>query len=70
MLFALNEVMGINVDNVTADSLCGIQRQRQIFMLGIHCIGFFVDGSLVNGVRTRMVDHFPTKERSIKGIIN
>jgi hypothetical protein len=61
MLFSLNEVMGINVDNVTTNGLRGIQSQSQIFMLGIDCVGLLVDGSFINGVRTRMIDHFAGK---------
>ena len=61
MLFSLNEVMGINIDNVTTNGLCGIQRQGEIFMLGVYCVGLLVDGSFINRVRTRMIDHFAGK---------
>ena len=32
-------------------------------MLGVNCVGFFVDGPFINGIWTRMIDHFAVKMR-------
>jgi hypothetical protein len=63
MLFALNEVVCINVNDIAANGLSGIEGQCQILMLSIDGVGFLVEGSLVDSVRAGMINHFPKKEQ-------
>jgi hypothetical protein len=59
VLFTLNQVVSINVNHIAANGLSRIESKCQILVLSINCAGFLVEGSLVNGVRARMIDHFP-----------
>ena len=52
------QVVGINIDNITTDSLRRKQSQSEIFMFRVKRQVFLVDCSFVDGVRTRMVDYF------------
>ena len=58
MLLSLDEIVSVDVDDVAADRLSGVQGQRQVLDLGVDRVGLLVERALVDGVRTRVVDHF------------
>ena len=39
-------------------------------MLGVNCVGFFVDGPFINGIWTRMIDHFAVEMRKEEDFIS
>ena len=56
MRLALGQIVGVNVDDVTADGLSGEEAQREVLVLRVQGQTLLVDGALVNRVRTGVVD--------------
>ena len=62
MLLSLDEVVCVDVDDVTADGLGGVEGQGEVLYLGINAgTRFLVHSSLINRLGARMVDDFPGK---------
>lgn len=58
VLFSFDQIVSVNVDDVAADRLGWVQSERQVFYLRVDRVGFLVEGAFVDGVRTRMINHF------------
>ena len=58
MRFAFAQIVSIDIDDIAADRLRRIQSQRQILVHGVDSQILFVDGSLVDRIRTRVIDYF------------
>lgn len=48
--------MGINIYNIAAYSLSRVEGKRKVLMLGVDSQVTCVDGTVVNGVRARVID--------------
>ncbi len=52
MLFAFDEIVSVDVDDVTADRLRRVEGQRQVLVLRVDCARLLVKRALVDRVRT------------------
>lgn len=64
MRLPFGQVMGVDVDDVTPDSLGRVERQRQVLVLRVQRQVFAVDHSLVDGVGARVVHDFTAKQKT------
>ena len=58
MLFAFDEIVRVDVNDVAADWLGRVEGLGQVLNLGVDGVGLLVERALVDRVRTRLVDHF------------
>ena len=71
MLLSLNEVVCVNVDNVAADGLCGVEGEGEVLNLGINAgTGFLVHSTLIDRLGARMVDNFPREKQILQNCSN
>lgn len=68
MRFSKHQVISVNVNNVTANCLGWAQGQGQVLMFGVKSQVFLVDGSLINGIGTRVVNKF-AEQNSIYDLV-
>lgn len=64
MGFALSQVVCVNVDNVATDGLSRVQSQSQVLVFGVERQVLLIDGSFVDCIGTRVIDHFTVKENN------
>ena len=74
MLLSLDEVVCVNVDDVAADGLGGVEGEGEVLNLGINAgTGFLVHSTLIDRLGARMVDDFPGEKQMLqncsKGLI-
>ena len=71
MLLSLDEVVCVNVDNVAADGLCGVEGEGEVLNLGINAgTGFLVHSTLIDRLGARMVDNFPREKQILQNCSN
>ena len=71
MLLSLDEVVCVNVDNVAADGLCGVEGEGEVLHLGINAgTGFLVHSTLIDRLGARMVDNFPREKQILQNCSN
>lgn len=60
--------MSIDVDNIAPNSLSRRKGEGEVLMFGVHCQVPLINGSLINGVRTGMIDHLAVDIQSKRGL--
>ena len=64
MLFSFADILSVDIDNSTTDRACRVDDQ-DVILVDSECTQFsFVDGTLVNSLGRRQVDHFTINKRS------
>ncbi len=63
---ALVDVLGPDVDDVAADGLRRVERERQVLVDPVDGQVRLVDGALVDGARLRLVDQFAALDRQMR----
>ena len=58
MLLSFDEIVGVDVDDVTADGLGWVKSQGQVLVLWVDGARLLVERTFVDGVRTWVVNHF------------
>jgi hypothetical protein len=58
MLLSFDEIVGVDVDDVTADGLGWVKSQGQVLVLWVDRARLLVERTFVDGVRTWVVNHF------------
>jgi hypothetical protein len=63
MRFSQDQVISVNVDNVAADGLSRVEGQGKVLVLRVEGQVLDVDGSVVDGVGTGVIDDFAGKRK-------
>ena len=58
MRLALGQIVGVNIDDVTADGLGREEAEREVLVFRVQRQALLVDGALIDGVRAGVVDDF------------
>ena len=58
MGLALGQIVGVNIDDVTADGLGGEEAEREVLVFRVQRQALLVDGALIDCVRAGVVDDF------------
>lgn len=61
---ALGQVVSVDVDDVAADRLRRVQGKRQVLVFRVQRQVSFVDGTLVDRIRARVIDDFAAKNKT------